>query len=66
MKFIKISSKRTYVFVQDEKNSNLRSYNIIESWSGAPELSTLLLSNSIAIFGVFARENLPMEAHQKL
>ena len=33
MKFVKISSKRTYVFMQDKKNSNLRSYNIIESWS---------------------------------
>ena len=34
MKFVQISSKRTYVFVQDKKNLNLRSYNIIESWSG--------------------------------
>ena len=34
MKFVKISSKRTYVFVQYKKNSNLGSYNIIEGWSG--------------------------------
>ena len=34
MKFVKISSKRTYVCVQYKKNSNLGSYNIIEGWSG--------------------------------
>ena len=54
MKFVKIYSKRTYVFVQDKKipTWDLTTLFKIEVVKYS-ELSTLWLSNSIAIFGVF-------------
>ena len=42
--------------MHDQKNSTLRSYNIIESWSEVICVSTLLLFNSTFIFGAFAGE----------
>ena len=57
MRFVKKIPKRKYVFMHDKKVSNLRSYNIIEIWSGEVIwVSTLLLLNSTAIFGTFAGE----------
>ena len=54
MKFVKKNSKRTYVFLLDKKNStwDLTTLFKVEVVKYS-ELSTLLLSDSIAIFGVF-------------
>ena len=54
MKFVKNSSKSTYAFVQDKKIptwdiTTLLKVEVVKY----SELSTLFLSNFIAIFGVF-------------
>ena len=44
-------------FHDDKKVSNLRSYNIIECWSGEVIcVINIIILNSTAIFGAFARE----------
>ena len=43
--FVIVFSKGTYIFIHDKKKSNLRSYNIIESWSG----EVVWVTNSITV-----------------
>ena len=54
MKFVKIFPKKTYVFMND-KEKNLRSYNIIESWSGE-----VIWVTNIIIIGLYLLSLVPL------